>query len=226
MHRICLLFFSFVCITMMQAQYYSPYQSQQAYEWGRQLGEQQRRQQQANQQAYNMGRACGLVQNGYTYIYNGDYVSAVEAFQEAVDLDYVQAYECLGICYELGIGCKRDTKWADLLYEAGADLNSSSCKKQIRRINREGHKPASYRETYLRNFKANYRAMYGGNNSGGYSAPSFGNGNVDVDHSCRACNNTGDCNGCHGTGFSYGTTRCNMCHGTGKCMNCGGHGRH
>lgn len=220
MKKLFLFMLAAICSYMFcNAQYYNPYQ--QAYEWGAELA---RQQQQANQQAYNMGYAMGLVQTGMSNIANGNYETAVENFQEAYDdYDYIPALECLGVCYELGIGCDRDTDWADILYEAGAAKNNWACKSAVQRINQNGHWPASYRSTYLQNFRANYAAQYGG----GY-VPSYGGGidSDDVDHSCRACNNTGVCNGCHGTGIAYGTTRCNMCHGSGKCMNCGGKGWH
>lgn len=58
----------------------------------------------------------------------------------------------------------------------------------------------------------------------------FGSGgnsyDQDIDHSCRACNNTGVCPGCYGKGSNYGTGKCTICHGTGKCPNCGGRGYH
>lgn len=67
----------------------------------------------------------------------------------------------------------------------------------------------------------------GGNNTGAYSGGFSGSFSDDyVDHSCRACNNTGTCPGCYGHGENYGTGKCNVCHGTGKCPNCGGKGSH
>lgn len=209
----------------VKAQYYNPYQqqqmNQQAYEWGRQMAEQM---QQQNKQAYNSGRAMALYQQGQLAIYNGDYDDALDKFGECTFYNYAPAYEAMGIMYELGIGIPRDTDFAWECYKDGASKGNLACKQAIQRINNNGFYSSSKKNQWLKSFRTSYAVRNSG--SGNYYVPSQNNGNVDVDHSCRACNNTGVCNGCHGTGISYGTTRCNMCHGSGKCMNCGGKGWH
>lgn len=240
-----LLFFIFLCVGLTAAaQYYGNYQNQQAYEWGRQMAEQmQKQQQQQNQAAYNMGYAMGLVESGKQAIANSRYTQAFEYFEKAYDeYDYVPALECLGICWELGIGCDRDTEWAKLYYKEGASKNNYACRQALQRINSNGYYPASYRDTFLRNFKANYQAQY----SGGGSYPSTGGGSYNSGSSsgsgsayskCRICGGGGTCTSCNGSGGSWRSTgyytgsgseswiNCPSCNGSKKCFNCHGTGR-
>lgn len=215
-----------------------------AYSWGQNLArEMQQQQQQQNQQAYNMGKAMGLVQNGMTDIANGEYELVLEQFEEAYDdFNYIPALECMGVCYELGIGCQRDTDWALKLYKEGAKHYNSACQAALNRIKRDGFWPASYRATYLRNFKANYAATYGG--SGGYATPggsgsyggSSGSG-LSTYTTCRICGGSGVCTSCGGKGGSWRDTgyytgsgsktwiNCPSCNGNKRCFNYHGIGR-
>lgn len=225
--KIGFLILSFICPSILVAQYITPQQAQSAYQWGYNLGIQQQKQ---NQAAYNMGYCMGLVQNGQRLIAEGKYRDGFEKFEEAwEEYHYYPALECLGCCYELGIGVDRDVNMADVYYEEGADHNEPNCKAAIRRINSKGHYSQSYKNTLISNLKSRFGVGTSNYNNGGlYLSPSVTsstNGNIEVDHSCRACDNTGQCPGCRNhPGYEYGTTRCKMCRGTAKCPNCGGKG--
>lgn len=200
----------------LSAQYYNPY----------------------NNQAYNMGRAMALVDQGKEAIVNGDYEEAVAKFEEAYELNFYPAAECLGLCYELGIGVDRDEYYANLYYEDGAEHGNADCRRAINRINNHGHYTEAHRATWLRNFRAYYQAQYpsagyapaGGYNSG-TSGSSSGSGRT-----CVSCNGTGRCNTCNGQGWYYHETgyytgnshqtrtTCPVCNGTGRCGTCRGQG--
>lgn len=216
------------------AQFGNPYG---AYLYGQRLAQQQ---QQANQQAYNMGQAMVMFQQGIQDIANGDYEDAYEKFQEAYEsFDYIPALEALGLCNELGIGTDRDLDLADLYYEAGAEENNIPCKSAIRRINRNGHYPASHRTTFINNIRNNCQAQ----GSGGIAPMPSYNGNSGSSSSgslytqCRICGGSGVCTSCHGTGGEWRDTgyytgsgsqswiECPSCHGSKKCFNCHGTGR-
>lgn len=237
MRRILVVIMGMITYLISSAQYYSP--NFNAFEWGAELV---RQQQQANQNAYNYGSAMGLVLAGQKCIAEGDYATALEKFQEAYDeYDYIPALECIGICYELGIGCQRDTDWADRLYETGASYNDYACRAAIQRINSNGHWPASFRKTFLTNFRNNFNARFGGNSypvQGGNSdySPSSGGSNS-VYSTCRICGGSGVCTSCNGRGGEFRDTgyytgsgskswiSCPSCNGSKKCFNCHGSGR-
>ena len=198
-------------------------------------------QQLANQRAYNMGSAMGLLMKGQSSLANGDYKEAFEAFEEAADVyEYPAAFEYVGICYELGIGCERNLEWADQYYEDGANLyKNANCKQQIRRINKDGHYPASFRSTFLRNFKNSYAAIYGGGSYGNYNeGNSNSSGGGSAYSSCRTCGGSGVCTSCGGkggewrdTGYYTGSGNkswidCPSCRGNKKCFNCHGTGKY
>ncbi|MEE0978136.1 MAG: hypothetical protein UH625_01875 [Muribaculaceae bacterium] len=174
-----------------------------------------------NQQAYEWGRGMALYFKGQQAVYEGNYDEAYTYFDDAQSHGYIPAFEALGLLNELGISVARDTEWAQMFYEEGARKGDMSCRQALYRIANTGFYPESYKSQWLRGFRAMYEARNGG--GGGY-VPQYGDNVDDVDHSCRACNNTGVCNGCHGSGYAYDNVRCNMCHGSGKCMNCGGKG--
>lgn len=175
----------------------------------------------SNQQAYNYGRAMTLYMQGKESICNGYLNAVMDMFEEATKLGYADAREGLALIYELGLGCSRSTSNAQYYYELGAKMESQACKSAILRINNQGWMTSEHKEAWLRNFRTTNSSQY---ESGVYIPYNSGGVNNNVDHSCRACNNTGVCGGCYGLGISYGTTCCNMCHGSGKCMNCGGKG--
>lgn len=177
----------------------------------------------SNQQAFDYGRGMALYMQGKESICNGYFDDAMDQFEQAAELGFADACEGIALIYELGLGCSRSISNAQYYYELGAKMGSQACKSAIRRINSQGWMTSDQKEIWLQNFRASQRAQYGG---GGYVPYGSGGGYNDVDHSCRACNNTGVCGGCYGSGISYGTTRCNMCYGSGKCMNCGGKGWH
>lgn len=223
------------------AQYYTPYSNPyaQAYERGKRMAEQMMEQQRlANQKAYNRGGAMALVQTGFHEIANGNYEEAVEKFESAYNLNYYPAANCLGVCYELGIGTDRDTDMASLYYEDGAEHGNSDCRFALNRIGKSGYWPESFRATFLKNFRANYAAQYGGSTPS-YTAPSYNSGNGSSSSSgrtCISCNGTGKCKTCNGQGWYYpetgyyvgrsGKTRtnCPVCRGTGRCGTCHGNG--
>lgn len=216
--RKIILIMSIVLAFTMNAQF-------NAYQYGQDVVNRIYEQQQAaNQQAYNYGKATALYIGGQKDVYDGNFEAAIDKFSECTFYDYVPALLALGQMNELGLGTTRDTDYALRCYQAGAAKGNVACKQSIERIRRDGFFSAAYKDTWLANYRAVYAAQYSG--AGSYSTPSAGGDDIDVDHSCRACNNTGVCNGCRGTGISYGTTRCNMCYGSGKCMNCGGKGWH
>ena len=227
MKKIIILLVLFVGL-LAHAQYYNPYQ--QAYEYGQQLA---RQQQQANQQAYNWGYAMGLVQSGQRLIAQGKYEEGYDKFWEAWNTyEYAPALECLGVCYEVGIGTERDLEWADMHYEEGARLNDANCKAAVSRINSNGHYPASYKSTIISNLQARYGT--GNSNSGGYvptpnyNAGNSSSGNSSVYSTCRICGGSGVCTSCHGTGGEWRDTgyytgsgnkswiNCPSCNGKGK----------
>lgn len=165
-----------------------------------------------------------LVISGKLALVHGEYEEAYDKFTEAwMEYDFIPALVYIGACEELGLGCDRNLEDADSYYMEGAKNWNLDCIAAIQRINTTGHWKKSDRAAYILMIKKTVQYLISGGTVGTFSNPQM---NSDVDHSCRACNNTGICNGCHGTGYAYGTTRCNMCHGSGRCMNCGGRGSH
>lgn len=215
MKRISLLFLLLTCFLSISAQYYNPY----------------------NNSAYNMGYAMMCVENGKFSIVNGDYDEAFEKFEEAYSLDHWPAAECLGLCYELGIGVDRDTYMADQYYEEGANHGNIPCRQAITRINNYGHYTASQRDTWIRNFIVYHQAQRGyvSPGTGSYDSGSS-NGSSGSGRTCISCSGTGICKTCGGQGWYYHETgyytgnshktktTCPVCRGTGKCGTCHGSG--
>lgn len=167
----------------VNAQFYcSPYQQQQAYEYGRQLAIQQQKQQQGG---YLWGYGLGLLQNGL-------YSEALEAFEESwTDYDYAASLYYIGLCHELGIGCERDLEFADYCYEEGALHNDLSCKVRINQINREGHYSKSYRATFLNRLSSNNSSAYSTTPSIGGSYSSGSSAGTASSRTCPSCHGTG-----------------------------------
>lgn len=231
------LFFLMISSLVVSAQYYNPYQA--AYQYGQELA---RQQQQANQRAYNTGYAMGLVQAGQRLIAEGDYEGGFEKFEEAWDdYQYYPALECLGCCYELGIGVERDLDFADLCYEEGADSNEPNCKAAVRRIKSQGHYPESYRDNIIAWLQVKFgdgsaTSNYG---NGNYypSTSSNSSGGSSTYSTCRICGGSGSCTSCHGSGGEWRDTgyytssntkswiACPSCSGSTRCFNCHGTGR-
>ncbi|MGM9846265.1 MAG: hypothetical protein ACI30K_08595 [Muribaculaceae bacterium] len=238
MKRLALLLL--LCTSLLcNAQFYDPYQ--QAFEYGQQLA---RQQQQANQQAFDRGYAMGLVMKGQQLIAQGQYEEGYDSFWEAWNVyQYAPALECLGICYEVGLGTDRDLEWADLHYEEGARLNDANCKAAVRRINANGHYPASYKSNIISYLQAKFGGAsgYSGNatpnyNSGGYYSTPSNSSSSSSGRTCPSCHGRTTCNTCGGQGSYWeevgtytGTStkkkiNCPVCSGSGRCGTCHGQG--
>lgn len=240
MKRIFVLIAALTTFSISFCQYYNPYQ--QAYQWGQNLARQyQEQQQQANQQAYNWGGGLGLVTKGQMLIAEGDYEEGFEKFEEAYnDYNYYPACECLGVCYEVGIGVERNLEMADLYYEEGANHNDANSKAAIRRINAKGHYSSSHKSAIITSLKskfANYAPYYNAGGNGNYGGPNYNSGSSSSSgRTCVSCGGSGTCKTCGGKGYYYHDTglyvgrtnitktTCPVCSGTGRCGTCHGQG--
>lgn len=205
-----------LAIFSASAQYYNPYinpySAQQAYEYGKQLAKQM----QEEQDERDARSVTGCTARIGKAIARRNFSEAEEWAEKLLDLRKDYGYYYLGLTNEL----QGYESYAKDYYQEGANLNNRSCKKELQRIAKYGYATDEQIDNVVNYFIQLEAMSY--NMAGQISNNIWGN--FDVDHSCRACNNTGVCNGCRGTGYAYGTTRCNMCHGSTKCMNCGGKG--
>lgn len=215
------------------AQSYNPYM--QAYQYGQELA---RQLQQANQNAYNSGYAMGMVLKGQSLIAEGEYTEGFNEFLSAwEDYSYYPALECLGVCYEVGIGVERDVDMADIYYEEGAHHNEPNCINAIRRINSQGHFPASRRNNIIAGLQAKFGGGSNPSYNGGYSSSSSTNNGSSTYSKCRICGGSGICTSCNGSGGEWRDTgyytgsgnkswiNCPSCNGNKRCFNCHGTGR-
>jgi sel1 family repeat-containing serine/threonine protein kinase len=134
-----------ICISDCIAQYYNPYTSAQeraAYEWGRQLGEQQKRQQQEFYKSLNE-TPNNLSYNATEDLINGRLPDAIEKYEKAIDKgNYTCAFN-LGIIYELGLGVQVNHSRAKAWYRLGAANNDNNSRIAYNRIKNGDYIPAT-----------------------------------------------------------------------------------
>ena len=216
------------------------YLNQQAYEYGRQMGEKIRKE--AEEKANN--DPVQLVADGMKAIANGNDSKAYEKMRNSfiigsnkLALFFIAAME------ELGMGTDVNKADAKRLYKVGAGMGEENCKQALQRISNSGYWEAnSINREGFRNIVINHIGniqsitnaavsnVFGGSslgNNGSFSSSS---------NKCSSCGGTGNCTGCGGkkryweevgqyTGHSHEKlVDCPVCRGTGRCGTCHGKG--
>ena len=192
----------------------------------------------AQNNAYNMGYGWGRYDRGVSALCEGDFSEAFDYFEEGANY-HPMCYEGIGICYELGFGVEVDYDEAWDAYTTGANAGVQACKLHLKRINRDGYWPKSYRKTFLANLRnaqgnSSVTVPNVGGYGGGYDNSS---GSNSVYTTCRICGGSGVCKSCGGrggewrdTGYYTGSNvqswiACPSCRGNKQCFNCHGTGR-
>lgn len=219
------------------------YLNQQAYEYGRQMGEKMRKE--AEERANN--DPVQLLADGMKAIADGDDTKAYKKLNESFNLGGNKlALFLIAAMNELGMGTDVDKSCAQNLYKFGANnMGEENCKQALQRISKYGYWEAnSTNRQGFRNIIINHIVnvqsitnaavsnVFGGSSLGNNSSSSYGSSS----RKCSSCGGTGECSGCGGkkrywqevgqyTGHSTEKLiDCPICRGTGRCGTCHGKG--
>lgn len=187
-----------------------------------------------NQKAYELGQSLGLCSQGQIYLIQGLYSEAFNAFDQAMNLQNIEAVFFIGVCYELGMGVDVNHELAYDCYALAKKYGDANGRVAIDRINKSGYWPAT--EQTRQNFrnalktdleiKGNAAIMNSNNHN---NMERSNNTNTRSSINCPVCHGTGRCRMCAGRGEWQGNDGeyidCRMCHGGGQCSNCHGSGK-
>lgn len=186
--------FLFIACFSVKAQYYgnpyiTPESMQQAYEWGRQLAEQQ----QAQQDNLDKRSFGGCYSRYAKAMAKEDFDEAENWAMNLQEHNEGLGYLYLGICYEVQ-GYSNNAKEA---YQRGANSGNSNCNSYLRRLKSEGPLTDQQKRNVVFNFKSQVAAVT--SMSAKAADDMFGGSGSNRTRSSKK--GSGACSRCHGTGI-------------------------